>query len=699
MNAIHWKKALISIILFLTALCGLSAVAERDTVHIGFFKSENYGFIGADGDLRGYDVHLSKTIGMYAGFRAEMVGYDNVPDMEQDLRSGKVDVLIDFIRTGERDREFIFTNNPILEEQVSVYTYNDPASPTADTIGELKIGYVSSSGFLDYFTDYCTESGLSPQLMDYHDETAMLSAMERGETDACLTGSAVPEGYRVLLSTPPLYSYMMLRAGEASLRSRIDQAITQLKTDDPDYIANLYQHYIGSHHTEMSPLTVQQRDYLEKHPNLRVALVRGAEPFTVEKKDGTLGGVIPDYYRALGEKLSVEFQFEAYDKTTDAIEAVANGEADILGHYYGDIVIAEKSGLYDTMEYDTTECARLIRSGFEGTVKTAAVTDRTAYLLADQLDPDIQLESCPNVASCYEALVNGRVDAMIGSMTGISWLINQHTMRGVSLSILPNVSLGIRGAVTIDNQTLLFILNKAIAVSAIDMNEAIVKNAVNGETDLITALGNLPLGFTIGAVSVLTTLVIFLIVSLVLLVRSSRERMALLNREMNVDGLTGARSRRYGSELLNRELSLFRRYGDGPMIAMFDVDHFKGKNDTYGHEYGDFVLKKVVDVLRGTLRQSDVIIRWGGDEFILVCPRTTISGAENILGKIVHVINSADFIMDGKGEQITISVGASFFTREDKDVTPVLRRCDSALYEAKTTRNSYRIFPGESANY
>ena len=54
--------------------------------------------------------------------------------------------------------------------------------------------------------------------------------------------------------------------------------------------------------------------------------------------------------------------------------------------------------------------------------------------------------------------------------------------------------------------------------------------------------------------------------------------------------------------------------------------------------------------------------------------------------------------LDGKGEQITISVGASFFTREDKDVTPVLRRCDSALYEAKTTRNSYRIFPEESAN-
>ena len=673
----------------------LPGYAERDTVRIGFFNSEKYGYIGADGELHGYDIHLSKTIGMYAGFNAEMVGYDSVSDMEKALSNGDVDVLIDFLRTEKREQEFIFTNNPILEEQVSLYTRNAPDAPTADDVAEteaLRVGYVSDSGFLDYFMEICAESGIVPQLMAFHDESAMHSAMEQGQTDACLTGSAVPVGYRVLMSSPPLSAYMMLRAEDGSLRSRIDSAISQLKTDDPDYIPNLYYMYVASRNTEMSPLTSQEREYLAQHPVLSVAVVRGAEPFTVEKGDGSLGGVIPDYYKALGERLDVTFRFIAYDKTQDAIDAVADGEADILGHYYGNIILAERDDLYDTMEYGSTECARLTRIGFNDLVETVAVTNRTAYLLAEQLDPGIQLKTYSNSEDCYQALTHDEVDAMIGSMTGISWLINQHTMRAVNLSILPNVTLGIRGAVSRENPTLLFILNKAIAVSGSAMNVAIIENAVNGKTDLRTALENLPLGFTITVVAVLTLLVILLIVTLVLLARNSRERVALLNREMNMDSLTGAGSRRYGTELLTRELLLFRRYGDGPLFAMFDVDHFKEKNNTFGHEYGDYVLKKVVEVLRGTLRQSDAIIRWGGDEFILVCPRIRGNGADRILEKVVRAVNSTDFLMDGNGEQITISVGASLFQTEDEDINAVLRRCDSALYEAKKSRNTYCVF-------
>lgn len=701
MNA-KWKKALSALIVMLLlspAVGALSAHAARDTIRIGFFTSENYGFVGADGDLRGYDVQLSKAIGMYAGFDAEMIGYDNVPEMEQALRDGEVDALIDFLHNARREQEFIFTECAILEEQVSVYTLNDPDAPTADSIDDmsvLRVGHVSEAGFLDDFMEYCEEMGISPQLMDFHNEAAMLSAMDRGETDACLTGSAVPVGYRVLLSLPPLSSYMMLRAEDGALRSRIDTAITQLKTDDPDYIANLYYTYVASHDTEMSPLTSQERDFLEQHPEISVALVRGAEPFTVEKADGELGGIIPDYYKALGKRLGVAFRFILYDKNQDAVDAVASGEADILGQYYGDIILAEKDDLYDTMEYDATECARLTRSGFGGHVQTIAATTRTAYLLAAQLDPDVRLETFPNLEACYQALMKGKVDAMIGSMTGISWLINQHTMRGVNLSILPNVTLGVRGAVSRENTELMFVLNKAISVSGNDMNEAILENAVSGETDLRTALENLPMGFTIGAVAFLTILVLTLIVMLVLLVRSGRERVALLNREVNVDGLTGAGSRRNGTEMLVRELALFRRYGDGPLVAMFDVDHFKEKNDTYGHEYGDYVLKRVVEILRETLRQSDAIIRWGGDEFILVCPKTHGKGADHILEKVISAINSADFRMNGTGEQITVSVGASYFQHGDVDIVSILRRCDSALYQAKKARNTYSIFARET---
>ena len=143
--------------------------------------------------------------------------------------------------------------------------------------------------------------------------------------------------------------------------------------------------------------------------------------------------------------------------------------------------------------------------------------------------------------------------------------------------------------------------------------------------------------------------------------------------------------------MLNRELAMFRRYKDGPMIAMFDIDRFKEKNDTYGHEYGDYVLTKVVEILKNTLRESDMIIRWGGDEFILISPHINSKGADTVLKKVVQAIDDGEYLLEGKGEKITISVGASFFKQDDKDVNDVLRRCDNALYEAKSLRDTYRI--------
>ena len=86
--------------------------------------------------------------------------------------------------------------------------------------------------------------------------------------------------------------------------------------------------------------------------------------------------MIPDYYRAMGEKLGVTFRPVAYDETQDAIAAVAGGEADILGHYFGDVILAEKDGLYDTMEYASADCARLTRK------EEAAIVANTKTILA-----------------------------------------------------------------------------------------------------------------------------------------------------------------------------------------------------------------------------------------------------------------------------------------------------------------------------
>lgn len=301
------------------------------------------------------------------------------------------------------------------------------------------------------------------------------------------------------------------------------------------------------------------------------------------------------------------------------------------------------------------------------------------------------METYPNFESCYKAMIEGKADAAIGSTTAATYVLNQHTSRGVNQAVMPNIVLAIRGAVSRDNRTLLFALNKAIAVSQPALDQAVIANVVNSNGGIINTLEKLPLSFIIIMTLILLALVISLIIAIFLLVRSNKARVTVLNREIEVDSLTGAGSRRYGALLMNRELSVVQRDSSGPMLAMLDIDYFKAKNDIYGHEYGDHVLKRLVEVLKETLRESDDIIRWGGDEFLLICPHIDAEAADAILKRAVEAVSDADFLLDGKGDKITISVGASFFRKGETDVETALRRCDTALYKAKTVRNTYRI--------
>ena len=204
-------------------------------------------------------------------------------------------------------------------------------------------------------------------------------------------------------------------------------------------------------------------------------------------------------------------------------------------------------------------------------------------------------------------------------------------------------------------------------------------------------------------IAIIAVLIVTLFVQMLRDKRKLQREADSLEERVNWDELTHANTRQFGADELDHVFGNYRNGLASPAIMLLDVDNFKGVNDTYGHDAGDLVLKRIIKTVYANCRASDKIIRWGGDEFILVFPRIRGNGAARVLEKVILAINSADFLMDGKGEQITVSVGASFFLPGDEDISTVLRRCDSALYQAKDIRNNYCIFPedavpGEDAN-
>lgn len=150
------------------------------------------------------------------------------------------------------------------------------------------------------------------------------------------------------------------------------------------------------------------------------------------------------------------------------------------------------------------------------------------------------------------------------------------------------------------------------------------------------------------------------------------------------DALTGARNREYLDSLLLTELSFARRHDHDLSFVLFDLDHFKQLNDTYGHPAGDRVLAGVADVVRAQLRAEDSLCRYGGEEFGVVLRSVDLEGAHAMGERIRQVIEGLAIDYEGKHLGVTTSVGcASRKELDDPSPSGMISLADKRLYKAK----------------
>ena len=175
-----------------------------------------------------------------------------------------------------------------------------------------------------------------------------------------------------------------------------------------------------------------------------------------------------------------------------------------------------------------------------------------------------------------------------------------------------------------------------------------------------------------------------------LLARVKRElQLQELQTELKLlastDSMTKLYNRRYFAKMSEHILHLSKRQKNDLSIIMIDIDKFKNVNDTYGHQVGDNVLVHLANILIENQRKSDVICRYGGEEFVILLPSTTIDGALNVAEKLrgdvesltIHPLASQDL-------KFTISLGLSVVDIENEtNIENALKRADDALYEAK----------------
>ncbi|MCW2268829.1 sensor domain-containing diguanylate cyclase [Pseudomonas sp. JUb96] len=161
-----------------------------------------------------------------------------------------------------------------------------------------------------------------------------------------------------------------------------------------------------------------------------------------------------------------------------------------------------------------------------------------------------------------------------------------------------------------------------------------------------------------------------------------REHLEEQRQKALIDPLTGLPNRAAWAEQVDQEIAQWQEQGGHLLMAILDLDHFKRINDSYGHLAGDKVLKIVANVLRKRLRPKDFIARFGGEEFVMLIPQTTLAAGCQLAEILRAAIEACPFHFKGERVTITLSIGISAFrSGERSDI--VLQRADEALYRAK----------------
>jgi diguanylate cyclase (GGDEF)-like protein len=154
-------------------------------------------------------------------------------------------------------------------------------------------------------------------------------------------------------------------------------------------------------------------------------------------------------------------------------------------------------------------------------------------------------------------------------------------------------------------------------------------------------------------------------------------------RLMTVDGLTEVHNKRYFHEQLEREASRCRRYARTFSLVVFDIDHFKQVNDTYGHLAGDAVLRQLAQTVRTNIRRDDTLGRIGGEEFGLILPEVGLEGARALAEKLRTTVEKTEFRFEGQIIPVTVSLGVACWSPGLDDGQALVRAADMALYDAK----------------
>jgi polar amino acid transport system substrate-binding protein len=416
-------------------------------------------------------------------------------------------------------------------------------------------------------------------------------------------------------------------------------------------------------------------------------------PFSAIRGNQVIG-MTADFLEIFEEKLKIPFHATPALSCDEALKQVETGDCDMVPMISK--TEARKRRLEFTSAFMDYNVVIISREDFPfisgipelATRKTGMVAGSNILERVIQKYPKLKYLPMQTIEKALIDVSTGQLDAAILSLPMASHYIRETGLTNLKVAGHSSITEDMRIGVKKENSPLHSIMSKVVRSLNHQELDMIYQKWLGSELEHKTDYTLLWKAMAIAGILLI----------LLILVMFWNRKLSRLNKEIAIahqrlgqktdelehisitDSLTGVFNRRHIDATFELELKRTRRHDRDLSVILLDIDFFKSVNDTFGHQTGDAVLKQFAALVKNNIRATDILGRWGGEEFLIVCPETNLENAVHMAWALCHRIASENF---GKAGPQTASVGVSTYKKEENTQT-MISRADKALYLAKS---------------
>ena len=710
---------LVSLLLLL--LAPLAAAAQPANVRVGYVLPKNNILppLKAQQTYLAYFDEIARHTGRY---------YDAVAISASDgfaaLKAGQIDFLVPAEPNAARKEEgILYSELDCCYDLLGLYARTD-STLDARNIASLdgaSVGLQQNRTANAYLDDFLLDNQLRMQKHYYASQADMSAALAAGEIDLYVDTDTNSTGTdKMLLPFAIIPARMAALAIHQDLMNDLNEATTAINIENPRFLTERYTSLFLPALRQVTYFNRKETDFIQHAPKLTCVLYGEQMPFIhYDKASSSFSGVYPDILRLLATEAGLSLHFVYAESVDQARTMLKDGTADLMldiyhcndyagEFYFTNPLYNEQYAFVCQKDLSNPDAIRNLYLSSD-----SAAVQHYIHTQLPQLLHDI-----PEINECLDAANQDRNTAALVSTLQLQF--SRAIILYPNLAILPTSEVDVPISLAISRhqpQILQTVLNKAILrLDPQKTNTILIHYTMDAKPPLTPnyLMRYYPLQFSVA----LGLLLLLLVAGGILCYHnhtSYRQRLLLAEKNKALeetilalqdaslardsykymaesDPLTGVMNKA-GIEAACREILLSQDLADSRhAFLIIDLDHFKEANDTYGHQYGDDILKKFAAALPHIIRQQDAVGRFGGDEFIIFLKHINSLTA---IHRIAKQINSAAHELDIKKDKpaLSASIGIALVPQHGQRYEDIFQAADRALYHTKAHgRDGYTIY-------